>query len=282
MRYVKVTHNRAYRCFDRWTLASTLLVILCAALVICEQRAQGVAVAASRSSPAVRPALPVGNQPELVLQYSHSDRVYDVSFASRAPVFATNGFPADPMNGSIDIWDTRNWTLQRTIDISGYETDRNYNTKAIALSPNGRTLAYATARKGVLLWDVAAGKLAKTLSGSVGLPVGVAWSPDSRMLAVGGTDAVRMWDTGSGKLLRTFPAKGDVTFSKNGRMLGIAGGKTDQVEIQRLDVSCGTLRQATAAQQPLAVGAGRIRAMMCTRQHFEQPALHIVLRPRGH
>jgi WD40 repeat protein len=225
MRYVKVTHNRASRCLDRWTLASTLLVVLCAILVICEQRAQGVAVAASRSSSAtaVRPALPVDDQPELILQYSHSDRVYDVSFASRAPVFATNGFPADPMNGSIDIWDTRNWTLQRTIDISGYETDRNYNTKAIALSPNGRTLAYATARKGVLLWDVATGKLAKTLSGSVGLPVGVAWSPDGRMLAVGGTDAVQMWDTGSGKLLRTFPAKGDVAFSRNGRILGIAG-----------------------------------------------------------
>jgi len=206
-------------------LATTLLVVMCAALVICEQRAQGVAVAASRSSSAtaVRPALPGGDQPELVLQYSHSDRVYDVSFASRAPVFATNGFPADPMNGSIDIWDTRNWALQRTIDVSGYETDRNYNTKAIALSPSGRTLAYATARKGVLIWNVATGKLARPLTGSVGLPVGVAWSPDGRMLVVGGTDAVRIWDTGSGKLLRTFPAKGDVAFSKDGRMLGIAG-----------------------------------------------------------
>lgn len=225
MRYVEITHNRAYRYLDRCALALILAAVLCAAPVICEQRAWGIAAATSRSSsaPATRLVLPPKDQPELVLQYSHSDRVYDVSFASRARVFAAGGFPSDPSNGSIDIWDTRNWVLQRTIDISGYETDRNYNTKAIALSPSGRTLAYATARKGVLLWDVATGRLAGTLSGSVGLPVGVAWSPDGRMLAVGGTDAVRMWDTGSGELLRTFPAKGDVAFSKDGRMLGIAG-----------------------------------------------------------
>lgn len=221
----KFVLNQAGPCGDKWQLASILLTILCAVPFTFNQPTMGTAATAPESSPVtVRCSIsPLEDRPELVLQHSHSDRVYDVSFAPRAPVFATSGFPASPMDGSIDIWNTRSWELLRTIDISGYETDRNYNTKAIALSPNGRILAYATARSGVLLWDVATGKLTKTLTGSVGLPVGVAWSPDGHRLVVGGTDAVRMWDTGSGELLRAFPAKGDVAFSGDGRTLGIAG-----------------------------------------------------------
>ena len=45
--------------------------------------------------------------PELVLQYTESAHPVDLAFAARAPVFA-----ASSESGRIDIWSTRNWTLE--------------------------------------------------------------------------------------------------------------------------------------------------------------------------
>lgn len=163
-------------------------------------------------------ALPGQGKPELVLQYAQSDRAMDVAFAASAPVFASSSG-----NGQIDIWDTRTWQLQRSIDTEDQSSSRNYNTKGIALSPDGSRLAYTIDTGEVQLWSTTSGKLVRKLAEPVGLPVGVQWSPDGRRIAAGGVDAVRVWDAASGRVVRSFPATGDVAFSRDGKILGAAG-----------------------------------------------------------
>ena len=163
-------------------------------------------------------ALPGQDRPELVLQYAQSDRAMDVAFAASAPVFASGSG-----NGQVDIWDTRTWQLQRSIDTEDQSTSRNYNTNGIALSPDGNYLAYMTDTGEVQLWSTISGKLIMKLAEPVGLPVGVQWSPNGKRIAAGGVNAVRVWDVTSGRMVRSFPATGDVAFSRDGKILGAAG-----------------------------------------------------------
>ncbi|MDO8681872.1 MAG: WD40 repeat domain-containing protein [Armatimonadota bacterium] len=198
------------------------LVILYMALAYNEQAVKGVKAVDPRQPLyrhiVIQPSPMSQNEPELVLQYAHTDYPLDVSFAVKAPIFAANDG-----NGHIDIWNTRTQTLERVIDTGVKESRRNYITRAIALSPSGKTLAYLTNDGEAQIWDTSSGKLLKKLPKPLGeLPVSVTWSADGLKVAAGSTTSVRVWIVESGKTLRTFPAAGDVAFSKDGRILGIA------------------------------------------------------------
>jgi WD40 repeat protein len=156
-------------------------------------------------------------RPELVLQTQSDRRPYDISFASCAPVLAVSGG-----QGRIDIWDTKTWTLERTIEIGAAEQFRGYDTKAVALSPDGHAVAYITGSGEVQIWDVQTSRLLTKLPNPVGLPTSVVWSPDGRLVAAGSDTTVRLWDVRSRKLLRTLPAKRNVAFSSNGKLIGAA------------------------------------------------------------
>lgn len=192
---------------------STLYLLAAALIALCG--------AAPCAKPGTGTTTAVKAQP--VIRYSPSDRVYDVSFAAKAPRLATRGCPMGPGRRLLQVWNTQTWTLCRTIDIGSIEGTRRYNTKALALSPDGRMLAYLSG--GVIyLWDMATGNSEQELRCPVGLPVSIVWSLDGRRLAAGGDGSVRVFDAASGKAIRSFAASGDVAFSADGRTLGIAGG----------------------------------------------------------
>jgi RNA polymerase sigma factor (sigma-70 family) len=116
---------------------------------------------------------------------------------------------------------------------------------AIALSPDGKTLASAGIRTGLKLWDAQARRELTTLQDPTdghGLPTAVAFSPDGRTLASGASrvstktgkvakvllGAVKLWDvkTGAEKTTLRVPSVevSAVAFSPDGKTLAAGGG----------------------------------------------------------
>jgi WD40 repeat protein len=107
---------------------------------------------------------------------------------------------------------------------------------APAVSPDGQRLALATACEGVLVCEIATGKLVRVLPHRVPVPA-LAYSPDGQWLATGGTDGgVRLWDAESGKEnhspggLRGPVAA--IAFSPDGSRLAAGGGTDREGEIR--------------------------------------------------
>jgi RNA polymerase sigma factor (sigma-70 family) len=102
-----------------------------------------------------------------------------------------------------------------------------------AYSPDGKTLAAASADNTVTLFDAATGKLIHRLRGHQSEVTCIAYSPDGRTLASGcakeGT--IRIWEPATGKLLRQFHAPRwpvwSLIFSRDGKRLLSGGGWQD-------------------------------------------------------
>jgi WD40 repeat protein len=106
---------------------------------------------------------------------------------------------------------------------------------SIVFSPDGETLAAGHFDGIVNLWQVADGTLLHTLEPEKGYQgvVGLAFSPDGRLLAIGARegfeDVVTLWEAASGTLVETLHgfdhAVNDLSFSPDGELL--AAGAND-------------------------------------------------------
>jgi WD40 repeat protein/tRNA A-37 threonylcarbamoyl transferase component Bud32 len=128
---------------------------------------------------------------------------------------------------------------------------------AVAISPDGRTLASAGEDRVVKLWDLAAGRVLHTLAAHTDAVFGLAFSPDGKQLASGSRDGtIALWDVDSGAErrclrghARSFSRLG---FSPDGRALA-AGGEGGLVK--RWDVDSGQ------EDSPLPGHAGAVRCV---------------------
>jgi serine/threonine protein kinase/WD40 repeat protein len=84
----------------------------------------------------------------------------------------------------------------------------------IAYSPDDKQLAALSYGGVIRLWDAATRTLTRVLVGGEGNEHQLDWSPDGRLLAVGGGYKCHIWDTQTGRLIRTLPCKDKVTVAK--------------------------------------------------------------------
>ncbi|HSI11850.1 MAG TPA: c-type cytochrome domain-containing protein [Chthoniobacter sp.] len=106
---------------------------------------------------------------------------------------------------------------------------------ALALSPDGQTLATGSYDQKIKLWKVADGTEIKTLSGHNGGVYGLSFRPDGKVLASASADrTVKLWDTATGKRLDTLsqPLKEQNTlaFAPDGKTLA-AGGADNRIRV---------------------------------------------------
>ncbi len=193
--------------------------------------------------------------------WSHMGRgewVYSLAFAPDGKTLATAG------DRAVKLWDGQTGEPLRTLNTS------RGGIYAVAFSADGRMLAGGEKFNGrdgreaaelVTLWNVTTGEILHTLEGQMGLvrAVGVApvaFSPDSKTIAMGGAghmrrfgietralSDIRMWEIATGKLLWAFEGElGEVnalSFSPDGKTLAYC----DLQSVGMIDVQTGQLQQ---------------------------------------
>ncbi len=140
--------------------------------------------------------------------------------ADGAQLFAASGENA--IEGEVRQWDVATAKVARTF--TGHR-DMIY---ALALSPDGKTLATGSYDQKIKLWNVADGKERKTLSGHNGAVFAVAFRADGKLLASASADrTVKLWDVASGDRRDTLsqPTREQfaVAWSADGKRLAAAG-----------------------------------------------------------
>jgi mono/diheme cytochrome c family protein len=142
-------------------------------------------------------------------------------------VFAAGGQPA--VAGEVRQWSLADGELIRIF--AGHK-DAIY---ALALSPDGKTLATGSYDQKINLWDIASAKEIKTLSGHNGCVYHLAFRPDGKILASASADrTVKLWDVSSGErretLSQSLKEVYAVTFSPDGKHL-FAGGADNRIRV---------------------------------------------------
>ena len=124
------------------------------------------------------------------------------------------------------------WALPEGRLVHTLTTQDRGTVLAVALSPDGRTLAAASAYV-VSLWDTESGRLLRQLAGHQDTVETIAFRPDGKEIASGGSDAtIRQWNVQDGTLKRVLSRRSpgvsitSVALSQDGGLeaLGTANG----------------------------------------------------------
>jgi hypothetical protein len=150
------------------------------------------------------------------------------------------------ISGAVEVWRVRDGRLLETIK------DRDISTGTFGVldwGPDGKVLAVQAVPSYVKLWDVGSGKLLKTLGPGPRQVETVSFSPDGRLVAMGG-DSLELWDADEG--IRVHELDGHVyvsslAFSPDGDLLA-SGGTTGEIRLWR--TSDGALLDTYPGHRP--------------------------------
>lgn len=148
----------------------------------------------------------------------HREAVNSVAFAAAGKVLLSSSW--DP---TLRVWDVEKGTERLRIE-------PGHSLPVAALSPDGTTVATGGANSphAVQLWDAATGKKRMdAYPGHVRPLTAVAVSPDGKLAATCAGSEIGLWETATGKPVRTVSGSGGairVAFSPDGTRLVSAGG----------------------------------------------------------
>ena len=138
--------------------------------------------------------------------------------------------------GSVEIVSLSNWEQVEWLNVG------MKNTSSIALTPNGRILAFGgDGSKGIQLWDMLKGKPfkklpIKLLRGHQGSPYAMTFSPDAKALFVTGDGdagtnyAVTVWNACTGERIHRFGSQlrgASIAISADGKTIVTGGARGD-------------------------------------------------------
>ena len=118
---------------------------------------------------------------------------------------------------TIHLWDVTTQSI-----IAFYEDPTVFDMNSIAFSPDRKTFVTVDVQYNIVkVWDIDTGNTIDL--GHIGLTP-ISFSPDSAMLATGGTRGVKLWDVNTGRDVATIPVKPSshvrlVSFSPDGKTL---------------------------------------------------------------
>jgi len=169
------------------------------------------------------------------VRFRHGGRVSSLAYLAKGKLLASSGYIGTTWDahGRVRVWDTASGDELRHYRLQGLAQ--------VAASPDGTILAGASAGDGtVYLWDAASGREIRRLKGSRGFDgrfCGLAFSPDGKILALGG-HALHVWQVDTGKLVH-FENDPDhtvlqIAFSGDGKILAMT--RVDETNLQLLDV----------------------------------------------
>ena len=163
---------------------------------------------------------------DLVLVEGRVKHVLQASSASgaavRAVAFAPDGttVATGSDDGIVRVWDVASGRVSYALEdhvraavgpnlASG--TQPPITLQGLAFAPNGRMLASIRANGEVTLWDTSSGRIRRQISGDCGLLCSVAFSPDGRVIALGGSQGIALLDVEGDQSRRCPGVAGPVT-----------------------------------------------------------------------
>jgi WD40 repeat protein len=183
-----------------------------------------------------------------------------------AAVSTQTDFVKGQTNGQVLIFEVPSGKLRRTLEMA-----KNHSVHALEFSPDGKTLAAGLTHRGeygkkesiydtpsiITLWDAATGKVRVEYKELKGIIRSVAFSPDGKLLAIGGELGKKvtktilgdvlgkkvaetiLWDVTKGERRATLTSRGPVlalAFSHDGKLLATGGGNQKEAELKLWDV----------------------------------------------
>ncbi len=142
---------------------------------------------------------------------------FELGEEAHAVAFAGGGTLASGSAEGVKLWDLETRT--------GTTTSLSGGVRAMALSPDGATLASGSASGQVQLFDLEGNRVVATLPGHTQAVRSLAFSLDGTVLASGGQDGIRLWDVEARTSTATLPGTvTSVAFSPDGATLASGSG----------------------------------------------------------